>query len=100
VAQTRIMIEQWQHARDRRDRYAREIVPLAHERTVATLVGYRGGRGSLVDVFAVRREEADAQMRTVESERDAARLWAKLNFALPDMLPSAARTASREEAVR
>jgi outer membrane protein TolC len=97
VAQMGILIDEWQHARDRRDRYAREIVPLAHERTQATLVAYRGGKAALADVLAARRAETDAQMQGVEVERDAARTWARITFALPDALPSPARTASREE---
>jgi outer membrane protein TolC len=100
VAQTRIMIDQWQHARDRRDRYAREIVPLAHERTQATVVAYRGGKAALTDVLAARRDETEAQMQSVEIEREAARMWAHINFALPDALPAALRAASREETVQ
>src|SRR5205814_10704731 len=63
VAQTRIIIDQWQHARDRRDRYARQLVPLARERTQAPLVAYRGGKGTLTDVLVARRAETEAQMQ-------------------------------------
>jgi outer membrane protein TolC len=94
VAQTRIMIDEWQHARDRRNRYASELVPLARERTLATLVAYRGGKGTLTDVLAARRAETEAQMRSVEMEREAARLWARLEFTLPDALPAAPRESS------
>src|SRR6059058_656859 len=59
VAETRIMIDEWQHARDRRDRYTREMVPLAHERTLATLVAYRGGKATLAEVLAARRVETE-----------------------------------------
>ena len=97
VAETRIMIDEWQHARDRRDRYANELVRLARERTLATLVAYRGGKASLTDVLAARRAESEAQMQSVEMEREVARMWARINFALPDALPTASRGSSRAE---
>ena len=100
VAETRIMIDEWQHARDRRNRYANELVPLARQRTQATLVAYRGGKASLADVLAARREESEAQMQSVEMERDAARIWARLEFALPEALPTAASGSSRQERSR
>jgi len=95
VAEARIMIDEWQHARDRRDRYAREIVPLARERTRAVLVAYRGGKAALADVLAARRAESEAQIQSVEMEREAARLWARLDFAVPDTLPTAREGSSR-----
>ena len=100
VAETRIRIEEWQHARERRDRYARQLAPLARERTLATLVAYRGGKASLTDVLASRRAETEAQMQSVEMEREVARMWARINFALPDALPTASRAPSPEERAR
>ncbi len=100
VAETRIMIDEWQHARDRRDRYANELVRLARERTLATLVAYRGGKASLTDVLAARRAESEAQVQSVEMEREAARIWARLDFALPETLPTAPSGSSRQESVR
>ena len=100
VAETRIMIDEWQHARDRRDRYANELVRLARERTLATLVAYRGGKASLTDVLAARRAESEAQVQSVEMEREAARIWARLDFVLPETLPTAPSGSSRQESVR
>ena len=100
VAEMRIMIDEWQHARDRRGRHARELVPLARERTRATLVAYRGGKASLTDVLAARRAESEAQMQSVEMEREAARIWARLDFALPETLPTAPSRSSRQESAR
>ena len=97
VAELRIMIDQWQHARDRRNRYANELVPLARERTVATLAAYRGGKASLTDVLGARRTESEMQMQSVEMERETAHLWARLEFALPDALPSAQTGALSQE---
>ena len=100
VAVMRVLIDAWQHARDRRTRYARDVLPLARERTLATAVAYRGGKATLTDVLAARRAEIDAKMQSVEVERDVARMWAQLNFALPETLPSASRTTSHGETPR
>lgn len=97
VAQTRIMIDEWQHARDRRDRYARELVPIARERTLASLVAYRGGKASLIEVLTARRAETEVQMQSVEMERAVARIWARLNFMLPETFSTAPRGSAREE---
>jgi outer membrane protein TolC len=83
VAEMRVLIDAWQHARDRRIRYARDVLPLARERTLATVVAYRGAKATLPDVLAARRAEIEAQMQSVEVERDVARLWAQINFVLP-----------------
>jgi len=97
VAEMRIRIDEWQHARDRRDRHARQLVPLARERTLATLVAYRGGKTTLTDVLAARRAETEARMQAVEMEREVARIWVRINFALPETLPTASRASSSEE---
>ena len=94
------MIDEWQHARDRRDRYTSEIVPLARERTQAMLVAYRGGKAALGDVLAARRAEIEAQMQSIEMEREVARIWARLSFALPESLPAAQAGSSRAEGAR
>ena len=96
VAQTRILIDAWQHARDRRDRYAREIVPFARERREATLVAYRGGKATLTEVLQARRAETEAQMQSVEMQREVARMWAQLSFALVDNLPATPSGTSRK----
>jgi hypothetical protein len=75
-------------------------VPLARERTLATLVAYRGGKASLTDALASRRAETEAQMQSVEMEREVARTWTRINFALPDALPTASRAPSSEERAR
>ena len=100
AAEARIMIDEWQHARDRRNRYANELVPLARERTLATLVAYRGGKASLTDVLAARRAEGDVQTQSVEMAHETARLWARLDFSLPEMLPPAPIASSRQEIPR
>jgi outer membrane protein TolC len=83
VAETRTMLAEWQTNRERLTRYARELVPLAHERSDAVLAAYRGGKAMLADVLAARRNELDVRLSGLQLEADTARLWAQLNFLFP-----------------
>jgi outer membrane protein TolC len=84
VGEVRAQIQEWENGRERRARYQRELVPLARERTQAVLAAYRGGRGSLNDVLAARRNEIEVRMQALQLEMETARLWAQLNFLLPN----------------
>jgi len=84
VGEVRAMLEEWQNKRERLTRYERDLTPLARERTKAALAGYQGGKASIGDLLMARRNESDVRMQAVQLEMDAARLWAKLNFLLPD----------------
>ncbi|MFZ6639980.1 TolC family protein [Undibacterium sp. TC4M20W] len=83
VAETRAMIEEWQSGLERSSRYERELIPLAKERTQATLGAYRGGKSSLPDLLATRRNEIDVRLQALQLQADTARLWAQLNFLFP-----------------
>ncbi|WP_229262154.1 TolC family protein [Duganella guangzhouensis] len=83
VAETRTMLNEWQTNRDRLARYARELVPLAQERSEAALAAYRGGKSALGEVLAARRNELDVRLSALQLEADTARLWAQLNFLFP-----------------
>jgi len=84
VADVGAMLAEWQAGRERLGRYAREILPLARERTQAALGGYRGAKSSLVEVLAARRDELDARLQALQLEWDNAHLWAQLAFLVPD----------------
>lgn len=93
IAETRTMIGEWENGRERLARFERELMPLADERTVATVAAYRGGKASLADVLASRRNEIEIRLQALQLQMDNARLWARLNFLLPsgpDTLASAA----------
>jgi len=75
-------------------------VPLARERTLATVVAYRGGKATLTEVLAARRAETEAQLQSVEMERDVARMWARLDFALPETFAMAPREAAPLESAQ
>jgi len=84
TAEVRAMIAEWENDRERSARYAREVLPLATERSQATLGAYRGAKASITDVLLARRSEIDVRMQALQLEMDTARLWAQLNFLFPD----------------
>ena len=84
VAETRTMIVEWQSGKKRVSRYDRELIPLAGERSQAVLAGYRGGKATLSDVLAARRNETELRIQAIQLQMETARLWAQLNFLFPD----------------
>jgi outer membrane protein TolC len=84
TAEVRAMISEWENDRERRSRYEREVLPLASERTQATLAAYRGAKASITDVLLARRSEIDARLQVLQLEMDTARLWAQLSFLFPE----------------
>ena len=85
TAQVRAMIAEWENDRERSARYERELLPLATERTQATLGAYRGAKASVTDVLSARRNEIDVRVQALQLEMDTARLWAQLNFLFPEV---------------
>jgi outer membrane protein TolC len=83
VAQTKIMINEWENDRERSARYERDIVPLAERRTLAGIAAYSGGKALLADVLSARRNEIDVRLQALQLQADTARLWAQLNFLFP-----------------
>ena len=84
IAETKTMIGEWENGRERSARYRRELIPLAQQRTAATIASYRGGKASLPDVLTARRNEIDVRLQALQLESDTARLWAQLNFLFPE----------------
>ncbi|TMH08409.1 MAG: TolC family protein [Betaproteobacteria bacterium] len=80
TAEVRAMIAEWENDRERSARYAREVLPLATERSQATLGAYRGAKASITDVLLARRSEIEVRMQALQLDMDTARLWAQLNF--------------------
>jgi outer membrane protein TolC len=94
AAEVRAMIAEWENDRERAGRYERELVPLATERTQATLAAYRGAKASITDVLLARRAEIDVRLQALQLETDTARLWAQLNFLIPADDPVGQPTAN------
>lgn len=86
VAEVRSLLSDWDSSRERRARYERELIPLAAQRSLALEAAYRGGKASLADVLASRRNEVDVRLQALQLEADAAQSWARLNFLVPDPL--------------
>ena len=84
AAEIESMLVEWDDDRARLRRFASQTIPLAHERAEASLTEYRGGRSTLADVLAARRSELDVRVQALQLELEAARLWAQLNFPVPD----------------
>jgi outer membrane protein TolC len=84
IAEVRTMISEWQNDRERSARYEREVLPLAADRTQATLSAYRGAKATITDVLVARRNEIDLRLQALQLDSDAARLWAQLDFLLPE----------------
>ena len=96
AAEIGAMRVEWENNRERRNRYQRELLPLAEERTQAIVGAYRGAKASIADVLMARRGEIDVRTQTLQLAWDTARLWAQLNFLTPDDSVSRAnRTLSR-----
>jgi outer membrane protein TolC len=97
TAELRAMIAEWENDRERSHRYQRELLPLAEERTQATLAAYRGAKANLADVLSSRRNEIDVRLQALQLQMDTARLWAQLNFVVPqdDIVPGA--TSQKKE---
>jgi outer membrane protein TolC len=84
VAEVRSMLNEWDNGRERVARYERELVPLAKDRTEAALAAYRGGKSDLSSVLAARRNEIEVRTQTLQLEMETARIWAQLNYLLPE----------------
>ena len=100
VAETRIMIDERENGREREQRYRRELIPLAEERTQAALAAYRGGKSSVSDVLAARRSEIDLRIQALQLAAETARLWAQLNFLVPLGAPDPHRGATVQGATK
>jgi len=83
VAETRTMFEEWQNDRDRVLRFDMELLPLAQQRIQAVLAAYRGGKATLLELLAARRDEIDVRLQSLQLQNEMARLWAQLNFLTP-----------------
>jgi len=93
-AEIRVLLNDWNAGKDRITRLNAELLPAARLRTQAALTAYQTGKGELNSVLAARREEIDAGMQVLNLEMDTARVWAQLNYLIPD---SAALAAAKEQ---
>ena len=83
AAEIAIMLADWSAAKVRLQRYADELLPLAHERAEVTLASYRGGKSELAPVLDARKSEIETRLNHLQAHGELARAWAQLNFLLP-----------------
>jgi outer membrane protein TolC len=83
VGEVRAMLAEWQSDRSRLSRYRDELVPFSRERARAALAAYQGGRTSIAELLAARRNESEVRQQQVQLEMETARLWARLAFLIP-----------------
>jgi len=83
VAEALAMLQEWRSDRERLARYDSSLLPLATERTRASIAAYRGNAGTLTAVLEARRAEIDTRVERLRLEMGAARLWAQLNYLVP-----------------
>ncbi len=84
LAETRVLVAEWASGRERIARYERDLLPLASERSAAVLAAYRGGKATLADVLAARRNETEVRQQALQLQMETARTWAQLSFMAPN----------------
>lgn len=82
--EVRNLLNDWRTGKARVARYRDELVPLARQRSEASLTAYRSGKGDLAATLAARRDEVDARMQALTVEMETARAWAQINFLISD----------------
>jgi outer membrane protein TolC len=83
LAEVRVMMADWRASQERVKRIESVQVPLALERTRATLAAYGGGKGDLAPVLEARRMQVETRVVQLQAKTEVARAWAQLNFLLP-----------------
>jgi outer membrane protein TolC len=84
LAEVLAMLDEWHNRRERIGRFERDLIPLAQARTRAALAAYQGGRTSIAELLMARRNESEIRMQSVQLAMETARLWARLEYLLPD----------------
>jgi outer membrane protein TolC len=84
VAEVRAMVTEWENGLERLERYRRQLLPLASERTQSALSAYQGGKATSGDLLMARRNEIETRLQALQLEMETARLWAQLEYLVPD----------------
>lgn len=84
LAQIEAWIEAWRAGLARLTLIDSDREPLARQRIDAALGAYRGGSAPLGPVLDARRAALVLGMERIEVELETARLWARLEFLIPD----------------
>jgi outer membrane protein TolC len=60
------------------------LLPLANEKVELAMAAWRGGKGSLTDLIAARREKIDVELKTIALEGERLQVAARLHYAYGD----------------
>ncbi|WP_454688199.1 TolC family protein [Achromobacter aloeverae] len=66
--------------RQRVESLRRSLLPAAEQAVQVASAAYRGGSGTLAEVFAARRAQLDARLQVLDLEREVAMTWAQLDY--------------------
>lgn len=91
------MLQEWRGDEQRLARYDTHLLPLARQRSEAALAAYRAGSGPLAALLQARRAELDVHTQRLGIEMDIARLWAGLNYLIPQTDAGPAAPAARSQ---
>jgi len=83
LTEVRVLIADWEAARERARRIESQQVPLAQERLEVVLAEYAGGRSDLATVLEARRADVETRMALLQARAEAGRAWAQLDSLLP-----------------
>ena len=78
------LINDWQNGKERVARYTTQLLLIAAQRTEAAQTAYRVGKSDLTSALSARRDEIDIRIQALTLELETARLWAQLNYLVPD----------------
>lgn len=84
TAALRKTLAAWRDARDRVQRYERELLPLANDRAEAALAAYRGGRGDLQATLAAFDAAVEQRVVYTELVNTLGQAWAGLRYAFAE----------------
>jgi outer membrane protein TolC len=96
TAEVRAMVSEWESNRKRLARLEDGLLPLAAQRSEAALAAYRGNTGTLGAVLEARRGEREARIQTLQLAAETARVWAQLDFLVPEGQPPHSRDTRKE----
>jgi len=68
------------------ERQRASLLPLAEQKVSLALASWRGGKGSLTEVIAARRERIDSQIKTLALSGNRRQMAARLHFTYGDPL--------------
>ena len=80
TAEVQSAFAEWRRGRERLQRYASDLVPLASDRSRAAMASYSAGRGDLRSAIEALTQEIDTQLNYVQLQGSVARAWVFLHL--------------------